>query len=107
MFQESRGRGTMAQDTDYGEGGRHELHLTDRSQLSLTGVRKVESFDHQEVVLVTSRGTLRVQGENLHIRGLDLERGTCGVEGSIEALTYRESHRGDGRGGRLFSRLVR
>ena len=93
-----------------GSGGgmpaRHEVHLADRGQLRLTGVQKVESFDHEEIVLVTTAGMLRVQGENLHIQGLDLERGVCGIDGSVSSIVYREGRQDDRRGG-LLGRLVR
>lgn len=85
--------------------GRHAVRLEERERLEVTGVERVESFDHAEVVLSTSLGTLRIAGENLHIRGLDLEAGTCGVDGSIESLTYREG-RARERGRGLMRRLV-
>lgn len=89
-----------------GGSGKHEVQLTDRGRLRLTGVQKVESFDHAEIVLLTTAGTLRVEGENLHIQGLDLERGVCGVDGTIASLSYHDGKSEPRRNG-LLGRLVR
>jgi sporulation protein YabP len=88
------------------DGREHSLHMENRSRLDVAGVERVESFDHAEVVLVTTQGVLRITGDSLHIRGLDLETGTCGVEGTVESLSYREG-RGAGRRRSLLGRLVR
>ena len=67
-----------------------------------SGVEEVESFDENTIVMVTSKGTLVVRGEDLHIEKLSLDGGDLKVEGAVDALSY-EDDRG-GRGG-LLSRL--
>ena len=62
----------------------------------------MESFDENTIVMLTSRGTLVVRGEALHIEKLSLDGGDLRVEGSIYSLTYEDG--GRERGG-LFSRL--
>lgn len=86
--------------------GRHAVTMLDRGHLDITGVERVESFDHQEIVLVTALGVLRITGENLHIQGLDLETGMCGVNGSVESLTYKDGKAAQRRGN-MLQRLVR
>ena len=80
----------------------HHLILEGREQLSVSGVEEVESFDENTIVMLTSRGTLVVRGEELHIEKLSLDGGDLRVEGSIDSLTYEDG--GRERGG-LFSRL--
>ena len=82
--------------------GPHELRLENRARLSVNGVREVESFDENTIVMVTAKGTLVVRGEDLHIEKLSLDGGDLKVEGAVDALSY-EDDRG-GRGG-LLSRL--
>jgi len=92
-----------------GAGGgtvRHGVQMQDRSKVQITGVQRVESFDHEEIVLRTVQGVLRVKGTGLHIQGLDLEAGACGVDGSIESLTYKDEKAAERRGN-LLGRLVR
>lgn len=82
----------------------HHLILEERSSLSVSGVEEVESFDENAIVMVTSRGTLVVRGEELHIEKLSLDGGDLKVEGSIESLTYEDE--GREKGG-LLARLFR
>ena len=79
----------------------HKLTLEGRSRLSVSGVRDVESFDENTVVMDTSRGVLVVQGENLHLQNLSLDGGLVIVDGTVGAMVYEEERR---RGG-VFSRL--
>lgn len=78
------------------------ITLENREHLSISGVEEVESFDENTIVMLTSRGTLVVRGEELHIEKLSLDGGDLRVEGSIDSLTYEDG--GRERGG-LFSRL--
>ena len=80
----------------------HRVLLEGREELVISGVEEVESFDENTIVMLTSRGTLVVRGEELHIEKLSLDGGDLRVEGSIDSLTYEDG--GRERGG-LFSRL--
>lgn len=80
----------------------HHILLEGREQLTVSGVEEVESFDENTIVMSTTRGTLVIRGEDLHIEKLSLDGGDLRVEGSIDSLTYEDG--GRERGG-LFSRL--
>ncbi len=86
----------------------HVLTMHNRERIELTGVVGVESFDDQEIAVVTDLGQLILRGEDLHIQQLDLERGTLLVEGLLEGLQYTGATRTQGktRGG-FFDRLFR
>lgn len=81
----------------------HKLTLDGRGRLSISGVNDVESFDEQMVVLSTSRGTLVIRGEQLHLEMLSLEGGEVRMEGQVDSLTYET----DVREGGFLSRLFR
>lgn len=83
----------------------HHVMMEERSSLTVSGVSDVERFDENEIVMSTSKGTLVVTGENLHIEKLSLDGGDLKVEGDIDALAYEEDRRD--RGGSLLSRLLR
>ena len=90
---------------DTGLGAPHHLMMEERSSLTVSGVSDVERFDENEIVMSTSKGTLVVTGENLHIEKLSLDGGDRKVEGDIDALTYEASRRE--RSGGLLARLLR
>lgn len=83
----------------------HHIILEEREQLAVSGVEEVESFDENTIVMYTSRGTLIVRGEGLHIEKLSLDGGDLKVEGDIDSLTYEDG--GRERGGGFLSRLFR
>ena len=80
----------------------HKLTLDGRSRLSVSGVRDVESFDENTIVMDTSRGVLVVQGENLHLQNLSLDGGLITVDGTVSAMMYEEERRRGGMLSRLF-----
>ena len=68
----------------------HELNLSQRQKLTVTGVEEVVSFDESAVVLRTALGMLMVHGQGLQLKTLSVEGGQTVVEGSISALVYEE-----------------
>lgn len=82
---------------------RHQLILAERERLTLDGVTHVESFDDREIVLDTELGGLIVQGEELHIKELNLEKGNVLVNGHIRSIEYL----GDSLGKRSRSLLAK
>ena len=75
-----------------GMAGEHTLAMTRCSELSLTGVREVRSFDENEVKMDTSCGILLIRGE-------------ARVEGKVESLQYQEEKGFVKKGESVFSRL--
>ena len=80
----------------------HKVTLESRNRLNLTGVTEVESFDEAMVVLHTTRGTLVVRGEGLHLQLLSLDGGQVHVDGTVDSLTYEDTVPG---GGGFLARL--
>ena len=84
--------------------GAHHVILEGREQLSVSGVEEVESFDETTIVMSTSKGSLVVRGEDLHIEKLSLDGGDLLVEGTVDSLTYEEE---EPRQGSFLGRLFR
>ena len=95
----------MAYDNQTGVRAPHRVVLEERGALSDSGVEEGERFDENEIVMATSRGTLVVRGENLHIEKLSLDGGDLKVDGSVDALSYEDD--ADERGGGFLTRLFR
>lgn len=68
----------------------HKLTLTQREDLSVTGVTEVVSFDDTSVILKTHLGVLTVLGENLVLKTLSVEGGQVAVSGHVSSLSYEE-----------------
>lgn len=80
----------------------HQLILTQRSALKVTGVSEVVHLDEQTVVLATELGSLAVQGRGLHLKTLDPEGGRVALEGEIAALVYEAPRKQGGWRSRLM-----
>lgn len=72
----------------------HNLTLTERKTMTMTGVTEVIRFDECSVLLRTALGTLLVQGQDLQLKQLTLDGGNVAVDGQISALSYEEPRQG-------------
>ena len=82
---------------------KHTLTQTARAHARITGVCRVISFDEQAVCLVTDCGEMTVEGEELHVGVLDIERGVVEIDGQISGVLYSDSApQRRGRRARLF-----
>ena len=80
----------------------HDLRMTGRQKLAMTGVTEVVRFEDTLVVLRTELGELMVRGEQLKLQTLSVEGGQMAVEGKISALVYEEPRQS----GSWLSRLL-
>jgi len=94
----------MAQDIMRATGP-HSVMIEGRERMTVSGVEDVESFNEESIVAFTTRGTLIIKGEGMHIERLSLDRGELAVEGEISLLEYIDEQRQSGGG--LWSRLFK
>ncbi len=66
----------------------HTVEIKKRQTGRVTGVKEVDSFSEEEILLQTEEGRLRVKGAGLHIQSLDLKEGILTMEGRTDSLTY-------------------
>lgn len=69
----------------------HTISLTERKNLVVTGVKKIDNFDDKEFLLETSMGFLKVKGSDLEIVKLDTYQGNVSIKGKINNLDYSET----------------
>lgn len=72
----------------------------------VSGVRHVESFNEESIVLDTELGVLVVRGAGMHIHKLNVETSELDVEGDIGACEYVDGGAPQRKGG-FFSGLFR
>ena len=66
----------------------HEMTLKSRSELSVSGVDDVMSFDEAIVELSTLCGVMSIEGEGMHISFLDIENGRLTLTGRVSGIYY-------------------
>lgn len=70
---------------------KHSFSCKEREEIELLGVTDVQSFDSRGVDLSTTMGELMIEGEDLRVCELDLERGRVCVSGRLCALYYPDA----------------
>ena len=83
----------------------HRIVLSDREEMSVTGVADVISFDEQNIIVETDLGILEIRGIGLHVNQLSLESGEMSLSGEIVSVEYDERGVPRKGGGSLLSRL--
>lgn len=68
--------------------GTQEVKMIDRSNITLSGVNKIVSFDDEEFLMETTMGNIRLLGEGLELLKLDTNDGNVKIKGKINSLTY-------------------
>ena len=59
--------------------GTQEVKMVDRSNISITGVNKIVSFDDEEFLMETVMGNLRILGNGLELLKLDTGDGNVKI----------------------------
>ncbi|MBZ4688409.1 MAG: hypothetical protein PWQ96_982 [Clostridia bacterium] len=68
----------------------NNIIIKNREWISVSGVRHVDNYDDKHIFLQTSMGNLIIKGEELNIKGLNLDEGKLEATGHIESLSYTE-----------------
>ncbi len=85
----------------------HNVTMSDRKNIVVTGVKKIESFDDEEFIMDTSMGDIIIKGEMLEIIKLDTYQGTVSIKGKINRFEYVESTSKKEKDDGLFSKLFK
>ena len=85
--------------------GNHEVKMTDRKTILLTGIKKIVSFDNEEFLMESNMGVILLKGENLELIKLDTGDGNVKIKGKINSLNYvvgKEKNKEDSLISKLF-----
>lgn len=77
-------------DNKAGKENAHSVKSAARTKTEISGVEEVESFDEGCVVLHTLCGEMTIEGEELRVGTLDMERGVVVVDGKINGIYYSD-----------------
>lgn len=84
----------------------HKVVIDSRTKIIITGVEDVDSFNENEVILLSNHGFITIVGTDLHINKLNLDEGQLVVEGAIQGIDYADHEEQRSKGG-VFSKVFR
>ena len=86
----------------------HGVILNERSNLTISGVKKIDSFDNEEFLMETSMGYLMIKGDGLEIIKLDTYQGNVNIKGKVNSVSYIDDIKNKEReDGGVFNRLFK
>ena len=66
----------------------HIIKLTDRKNIIISGIKKINSFDEKEFDLDSVMGSIIIKGANLEMIKLDTIEVNVSIKGQINSFTY-------------------
>lgn len=85
----------------------HNISISQRKSINITGVKKIESFDEEEFLLETNMGFMLIKGSSLEIIKLDTYQGDVAIKGKIDSLSYLESLNKKNKEESIFNKLFK
>ncbi len=85
----------------------HTLSITDRNNINITGVNKVENFDKEEFILDTVMGYMNIKGENLEMVKLDTIEGKVVIKGNVNSISYTDNNKKKNKQESMLNRLFK
>lgn len=83
------------------------VQILDRKTISISGVKKLESFDNKEFFLNSILGYMLIKGEGLELLKLDTREGSISIKGKINSLSYLDNGGKKDKGESVLSRLFK
>lgn len=83
----------------------HSFSVSERKNIIITGIIKIDSFDKEEFMIETVQGNMHIKGENLEVVKLDTYQGNITIKGKIDVVEYIEDN--TKKESSLFNRLFK
>jgi len=64
------------------------LTLNNRTELILTGIKKVRSTEPNQIIANLENTSIVISGTNLSVQQLDIKQGTLEVTGTVNSIKY-------------------
>lgn len=68
---------------------RHVLIIENRDSISISGVKKADSFSPCEIAVYTEQGDLLIKGSELMVEEFNEAKGDLKINGRVDSLSYR------------------
>ena len=66
----------------------HTFNMIERKNVTISGVKKVDSFDSEEFLIETVMGYIVLKGSGLELIKLDTRDGVVTIKGLVNSLNY-------------------
>ena len=83
----------------------HSFSVSERKNIIITGIIKIDSFDKEEFMIETVQGNMHIKGEGLEVVKLDTYQGNITIKGKIDVVEYIEDN--NKKESSLFNRLFK
>ena len=67
----------------------HILVIENRDAISISGVKKADSFSPVEIAVYTEQGDLLIRGNELMVEEFNEAKGEMKINGRVDSLSYR------------------
>lgn len=84
----------------------HNVTISDRKNIIISGVKKIENFDNEEFLMETNMGYILIKGNDLEMVKLDTYQGNVSIKGKLNSLIYMDSTKKEKDEG-MFSKLFK
>ena len=71
----------------------HNISISERKNIVISGVKKLNSFDNKEFFVESIMGHILIKGENLELIKLDTFQGNLSIKGKISSVIYLDDNR--------------
>ncbi len=71
----------------------HNITLNERKNITLTGIKKLNSFDDTEFFVDSVMGSILIKGEGLELINLDTYTGKLSIKGKIDSFNYLDGNK--------------
>ncbi len=85
----------------------HVFNLVERKNVSLSGVKKIDSFDSEEFLIETVMGYVVLKGEGLELIKLDTLQGVVTIKGMVNSMAYIDEVNKKNKENSVISRLFK
>jgi len=85
----------------------HSINITERKNIVISGVKKIDNFDDQEFLIETSMGYLNIKGSSLEIIKLDTYQGNVSIKGKVDSISYKDTDKKGNKEDSFFTKLFK
>lgn len=66
----------------------HGISVSERKNVVVSGVKKIDKFDEEEFYIETTLGYLIIKGKELELIKLDTYQGNVSIKGTVDSFSY-------------------